>query len=129
MSLTPENYSQGFLVDDELMAGVSLQPAQPAGKQAGYLAFVLRHTTGEYLGYQFFEELELALEAINRIPRPWTYESASGCGGGSCKGGACSRGGCGKAKSKAEPKATCAPGACESSEPLSAEAPRSSSSG
>ena len=48
MALTPQNYNQGFLVDEELMAGVTENP-----DQAGvFSAYVLRHTTGEYLGHQ-----------------------------------------------------------------------------
>jgi uncharacterized membrane protein YgcG len=90
MLLTAENYSKGFLVDDELLGGVTQHPEQPGT----YVAFVLRHTTGEYLGYQPFTDLEEALAVINRVKRSWTYEKTGGCGGqggGGCDGS----GGCG----------------------------------
>jgi hypothetical protein len=90
--LTADNYRQGFLVDDELMAGITLT-TEPSDS---YTAFVLQHTTGEYLGYQSYSTLESALEAINRIPRSWSFEAISGgCGGGNCgKEGSCNPGGC-----------------------------------
>jgi hypothetical protein len=97
--LNAENYQKGFLVDDHLMAGITADPEQPGT----YIAFVLRHTTGEYLGYQPFTELEGALQAINQIQRTWTFEKLGGCGG--CgEGGGCSGGGCGAGK--------CGQGAC-----------------
>jgi hypothetical protein len=99
--LTLANYAKGFLVDDELMAGVSEHPDHPGE----WLGFVLRHTSGEYLGYRSFPTLELALAAINAIPRDWRHESASGCGG--CAQGACQNGKCGKAAA-----ANCATGGC-----------------
>jgi hypothetical protein len=93
--LTSENYSRGFLVDDELMGGVTAHPEQVGT----YVAFVLRHTTGEYLGYQPFPALEPALAAINGVRRAWTFEKVGGCGScgkgdGSCGGRACAKGGC-----------------------------------
>ncbi len=101
--LTPDNYSRGFLIDEDLMAGVT---AHPEEKDA-FVAFVLRHTTGEYLGYQPFSSLNLALEAINQIPRPWAFEKISGgCGGGKCGTGegACAGGGCKKSGTSCCPK-------------------------
>jgi hypothetical protein len=90
-ALTQENYSRGFLIDEDLMAGVTAHPED----QEQFVAFVLRHTTGEYLGYQPFPSLERALQAINQIPRPWTFEKISGgCGGGKCGTGNCAKGGC-----------------------------------
>jgi hypothetical protein len=90
MALDSTNYNQGFLVDDDLMGGVTQDPQKPSV----YIAFVLQHTTGEYLGYQPFSDLQLALNAINQIQRPWTFERVGGCGG--CgEGGSCSKGGCG----------------------------------
>ncbi len=94
MLLSQDNYSKGFLIDEELMGGVSENP-DPAG---GYIAFVLRHTTGEYLGYRKFDRLEDALEAINQVQRPWTYEKSAGCGG--CGDGSCGRGSKGCSESK-----------------------------
>jgi hypothetical protein len=92
--LTPENYKKGMLVDSELMAGVSSAPAD-GGE---YLAFILQHTTGEYLGAQNFATLEQALEAINRIPRDWVYEATGGCGAN----GVCDTGNCPGVCSRAE---------------------------
>jgi hypothetical protein len=90
--LTTENYQKGLLVDEELMGGVTEAPEQPGS----YLAFVLRHTTGEYLGYETYSALEPALDAINQVKRPWVYEKSGGCGeaacgdGGPCQGKNCS---------------------------------------
>ena len=95
--LTAENYRTGFLVDEELMGGVTESPDAPGR----YLAFVLRHTTGEYLGYRSFAVLEEALEAINRVQRSWAFEKASGCGSGNCGGGSCGKGQCGLRKNAA----------------------------
>jgi hypothetical protein len=89
MPLTRENYARGFLVDEELMGGVTEHPEQPGQ----FVAFVLRHTTGEYLGYQPFVELDAALEKINAVSRPWSFEKVGGCGG--CKDGQCGKGACG----------------------------------
>ena len=77
-------------MDDELMAGVSEHPAQ----KGLYVAFVLRYSSGEYLGYQPYTDLNQALASINAIRRSWTYEKAGGCGNGACGGGTCSNGGC-----------------------------------
>lgn len=80
--LTPENFSQGMLVDEELLGGV----AQDGENPGRFIAYVLRHTTGEYLGYvQNLDQTE-ALALINRVERPWAFESTSACGGCSKKG-------------------------------------------
>lgn len=114
--LTLENYSKGFLIDEELMGGVTADPEQPDV----FVAFVLRHTTGEYLGYQPFSSIEEALAKINSVTRAWTYETVNGCGNGNCGNGQCKGGGCAAAKklSKLDASldtgsetATCAPGA------------------
>ena len=93
--LSTENYTQGFLVDEELMAGVTQDPNNPNT----YVAFVLQHTTGEYLGYQPFSNLQEALNTLNQIPRSWAFEKVGGCGGcgkqGKCSGGGCGAGQCG----------------------------------
>ena len=95
--LTPENYQKGFLIDEELMGGVSSTGgSQPNGAQTRFTAFVLQHTTGEYLGSQDFGTLDEALGAINSVQRDWAYESASGCGGASCNEGNCGTGSCKK---------------------------------
>jgi hypothetical protein len=88
--LDERNYEKGFLVDDELLAGISRSedPALP------FIAYVLQHTTGEYLGYEPYPSLEKALQALQRIPRDWTFETFGGCQGtrcaeGKCKGESC----------------------------------------
>jgi hypothetical protein len=95
MPLTTENYTQGFLIDDELMAGVTTHPEQPGR----FVAFILTVGLGEYVGYDAYDSLEEALGAINRIPRTWTFEQTSGCGEGGCQGGNCGTGLCPKKKS------------------------------
>ena len=77
MALTVDNFGSGLLVDEELMAGVTEE-------SGSFVAFVLRHTTGEYLGYRPYPRLEDALSAINAIPRPWQFEASGGCGTGNC---------------------------------------------
>ena len=84
--LNPDNFRKGFLIDEELMAGVSEDSSTPGT----YIAFVMQHTTGEYLGYQPYTDLGMALSSINQIPRSWAYEASGGCGGGECGGGTCS---------------------------------------
>lgn len=99
--LNSDNYMQGFLVDDDLMAGVTPHPEKPDT----YVAFVLQHATGEYLGYQPFPDLPSALKIINDIPRTWTYERLGGCGSGKCgKAGSCDPANCSAGK--------CNTGAC-----------------
>src|SRR5262249_8789096 len=92
--LTAENYSRGFLVDHELMAGVTESAESPGG----FLAFVVRYATGEYLGQNAYEDLSPALQAINQIPRAWEFEATNGCGGncgtGAGEGAGSARGGC-----------------------------------
>ena len=92
MALTLENYNKGFLVDEELMGGITESPEHPGS----YAAYVLQHTTGEYLGYQVFPDLQQALDALSRVQRNWKFESVSGCGNGKCAGDRCKVGGCGK---------------------------------
>jgi hypothetical protein len=94
--LTPENYARGFLVSDELMAGVSRLPEPtPEGE---YLAYVIRVETGEHLGARPCPDLETALAMINTIPEPWKFEAAGGCGEGcgEAKGPHCATGACGR---------------------------------
>ena len=84
--LTEKNYRGGFLVDEELMAGVG----QEEGGGTGFFAYVLRPETAEYLGYEIYPTLGEALEAINRIPRDWAFENmGGGCGGEKCAEGKC----------------------------------------
>ncbi len=88
--LTEQNYKKGFLVDEELMAGVTENP----DSSGTYVAFVLRPETGEYLGYQVCITLHEALTLINQIPREWNYEGTSGCDGSKCSEGKCKGEGC-----------------------------------
>lgn len=90
--LDSDNYRKGFLIDPELMAGITEDPNAPGH----FFAFVLKHETGEYLGYQRYPGLQDALIAINQIPRKWNYETTSGCGGGKCGSGNCGVGSDGK---------------------------------
>ena len=78
MLLNAENYKKGFLVDNDLVGGVSEHPE----RDGDYIAFILQHTTGEYLGYQSFKSLDEALAAINNVERDWVFEAASNCTGG-----------------------------------------------
>ena len=103
MKLTLENYSKGFLVDEELLAGVTEHPEQ----KGRYLAYVLRHTSGEYLGYETFEDLDQALGVINQVERTWVYEKVGGCGG--CADGTCGNGQCGKSAGGGCKKGACGP--------------------
>ena len=90
LKLTEQNFKNGFLVDDEWMGSV-------IEESGTYSACVLSHATGEALYFEPFETLPLALDAINRLHRPWAYESLSGCGAcaeGTCtveKGGKCKK--------------------------------------
>ena len=91
-ALTAANFRKGFLIDEELMAGVSEDAEQPGH----FAAFVLNHASAEYLGYKTFADLNLALSSINSIPRSWKYEASGGCEGG-CDGsedGPCGKGPC-----------------------------------
>src|SRR5438309_270917 len=94
---TTDNFNKGFLVDEELMAGITEVPEAPGT----FNAYVVRHTTGETLGLQSFSNLFEAIRTINDIPREWAYEAISKCGGGNCSKGGCGKngGGCGKSKS------------------------------
>ncbi|MBS1960316.1 MAG: hypothetical protein JST80_12640 [Bdellovibrionales bacterium] len=95
MKFTADNYKSGFLVDEELMAGIT--DSENPGHFVGY---VVRHTTGETLGAHEYSNLFEAIRAINDIPRSWEFESVKRCGGGNCGNGKCGAGGgCGKGAS------------------------------
>jgi hypothetical protein len=87
---TAENFNKGFLVDDELMAGIAEIPDQPGA----YNAYVVRHTTGETLGNETFTNLFEAIRTINDIEREWSFAAISKCGTGGCGNGKCGTGGC-----------------------------------
>jgi hypothetical protein len=108
--LTAENYTKGFLMDEELMAGISEDKNQPGT----FHAFVVRHTTGESLGHQIFTNVFEAIRTLNDIERSWSFEAVSKCGSGNCGNGNCGKagGGCGKSKAKSDGE-TCTTGACE----------------
>jgi hypothetical protein len=104
---TADNYKKGFLIDEELMAGIT-ENESVAGQ---FTAYIVRHTTGETLGVREFDNLFEALRTLNEIPRNWAYEAVSKCGGGNCgKGGCGTGGGCHKGKSS---------GACSDNRSLS----------
>lgn len=104
---TAENFKKGFLVDEELMAGITESPEAPGL----YTAYVVRHTTGETLGSQQFNDLFEAVRTINDIQREWSYEAISKCGGGNCGSGKCGTGACGMIKDGAA-KEPCPTGDC-----------------
>ena len=64
-------------MDEELMAGITEIEDSPGH----YSAYVLRHTTGETLGVQAFDNLFEAIRTLNDIPREWNFEAVSKCGG------------------------------------------------
>jgi hypothetical protein len=88
---TADNFLKGFLIDDELMAGIS----ESADAPGVYTAYVVRHSTGETLGVQEFTNLFEAIRTLNDIPREWVFDSVQKCGGGKCGSGKCGGGGCG----------------------------------
>lgn len=88
---TSENFKKGFLIDEEWMAGISESSEIPGS----YLAYVVRHTTGETLANQSFDNLFEAIRALNGIERNWNFEAISKCGNGDCGNGKCGNGGCG----------------------------------
>ncbi len=90
--LTLENFEHGFLVDDEVLGGVTLHPEN----DSEYVAFVLLQSTGESISYETFSNPQDAIASINALERTWIFEKAhQGCGGGSCGEGECGGGGCG----------------------------------
>jgi len=95
--LTKENYKEGFLVDDELMAGVAPESKtdekpekEPkTSDNSRFFAYVIRTDTGQHLGAQQYDSLDAALDALNSIPRSWKYESVHECKGQCKNGGHC----------------------------------------
>lgn len=100
--LTAQNYKKGFLVDDEVIAGVTEMGA--GSNSIIFASYISHYLTGETYAYQEFEELNAALDFLATFKRNWVYEavgcstktgasscsktgSSSGCG--SCGTGAC----------------------------------------
>jgi hypothetical protein len=107
--LTSENYKKGFLMDEELMAGISEIPNSPGT----FTAFVVKHTTGETLGVQQFTNVFEAIRTLNEIPRTWGFEAVSRCGGGKCGTGACGKNGaCGMKSLDPSDATSCETGKC-----------------
>ncbi len=98
---TADNFKSGFLIDEELMAGITEEKDTPGV----YTAFVVRHTTGESLGMQQFSNPFEAIRTINEIPREWTYEAVSKCGSGKCASGKC--GASGSCRNKTSEESEC----------------------
>ena len=105
MQLNLENYKNGFLVDDEVIAGVTEMEGAATPLYAAYISLYL---TGETYAYQEFERVELALQFLagpDYAGRPWVYE-AVGCSAKtsapkstSAQGG-CGTGGCGSCQTE-----------------------------
>lgn len=70
--LNTENYSSGFLIDDQAIGGVTKM------SDSVFASYVSDHATGETLHYQEFETLTEALSDLRNIPRNWRFESI-GC--------------------------------------------------
>lgn len=113
MKLDQDNYLKGFLVDEELMGGVTQSKEDPGV----FVAYVLNHLTGEYLGYRPFQDLNQALDIINGVQREWVFEATSGCGSGKCEGGKCKGEKCAintvkRLKNPADTQPPCSDGSC-----------------
>jgi hypothetical protein len=114
---TLDNYSKGFLMDEELMGGVSEDREAPGT----FNAFIVRHTTGETLGFQQFTNLFEAIRTLNSVERDWAFTPVSKCGSGNCGNGNCGKGGGGCGKKKTTPTSTqdqdpsCSTGECQTS--------------
>ena len=103
--LTTENYKNGFLVDDEVIAGVTEMNAGTDATAPVFSVYVSHYLTGETYAYQEFDALEPALFFLAAIKRPWAYEAvgcskktkapelpesaSGGCGSSGCSACAC----------------------------------------
>lgn len=92
--LSSENYTQGFLIDNEWMAGVS-EMTDPDARTQQYLAYVVDLVTQSTVGAHRFSTLGEALDAIARIRSSWEFVPTTRCGqpggcGGNC-GSSCKK--------------------------------------
>jgi hypothetical protein len=94
-----DNYSQGFLVDSEWIGGVTIDP----DAEGQFMAYVLNHSTGEAVAQQLFDNLDQAIEMLNRVPRNWSYEALGGCANGNCQKGNCRSGKCAVSRATSQP--------------------------
>lgn len=100
IKLDRTNYAKGFLIDDEWMAGISLENSSGASESGQenlnplndtpkYFAFIINHLEGIQISSKYFDQLDDAIRTLNAVPRTWTYQSSSACGSGNCKGESC----------------------------------------
>ena len=90
--LTLQNWSRGFLMDAEWMAGVS---ENEQGSSRRWKAWVVSLAEGSLIAETNFDNLEEALTALNRIPgRNWSYEPTKTCSGEKCGPDQCKGEGC-----------------------------------
>ena len=84
--LNSANYKSGFLVDEEVIGGVT--ELESGGTAPVFAAYVSHYLTGETLSYQEFSTLEPALAFLQSVPRAWKFEAVGckaavkSCGGG-----------------------------------------------
>jgi hypothetical protein len=109
IKFTADNFKSGFLIDEELLAGISETPDSPGV----FTAYVVRHTTGETLGSQQYTNVFEAIRTINNIERHWSFESTSKCGG-NCASGSCGKSGSCKTKVAREQAACESASSCSS---------------
>ena len=90
LKFSVQNFNQGFLIDDECLAGLVLVNSTPL-----YHAFVVNFLENKTIEERFFSQPLDAISFLNEYPRAWRYESASGCDGEACGEGNCKKEGCG----------------------------------
>jgi hypothetical protein len=109
--LNESNFSKGFLISDQTIAGVTqLEEAAMGSNSATFIAYASDYFTGETLYYQERSSLNEALEALHKFTSmlpdsSWNFE-AVGCSSNkkstglssvdsSCKNCSCSSTNCG----------------------------------